>query len=226
MNNQKAEGAAFVLELDVIDIWNTIQGEGPFAGTPAVFIRLAGCTLQCPGCDTNYTCGRRLWTVEEVVRKVWHVRGTSDLVVITGGEPLRQSACLQLFHSLSAREIQLETNGVSCPFTIPWFVTTVCSPKTTKISPDVEAAVLNCGAYKYVVESGYTADEDGLPLRVLGKDCHVARPPRGFRTDKIFIQPMDNGDVSDRANLTEAVRVCRKFGYRLCLQVHKIVGLA
>lgn len=36
--------------LDVVDIWPSIQGEGPFAGCPAVFIRLAGCLLQCPQC--------------------------------------------------------------------------------------------------------------------------------------------------------------------------------
>ena len=38
--------------LEVHSIFKTIQGEGPFCGTPAVFIRLAGCNLQCPWCDT------------------------------------------------------------------------------------------------------------------------------------------------------------------------------
>ena len=36
----------------------TIQGEGPYAGCPAAFIRLAGCNLQCPRCDTEYTPGK------------------------------------------------------------------------------------------------------------------------------------------------------------------------
>ena len=36
--------------LDIQEVFFTLQGEGPFAGTPAVFVRTAGCNLQCPGC--------------------------------------------------------------------------------------------------------------------------------------------------------------------------------
>ena len=39
--------------LQVHSIFKTIQGEGPFCGTPCVFVRLAGCNLQCPACDTD-----------------------------------------------------------------------------------------------------------------------------------------------------------------------------
>ena len=53
------------LSLQVNSIFYTIQGEGPFAGRPAIFIRLAGCNLQCPGCDTEYT-KRQTMTVDEI----------------------------------------------------------------------------------------------------------------------------------------------------------------
>ena len=46
--------------LAVHSIFYTIQGEGPFAGETAVFVRLAGCNLQCPLCDTDYTSDRRM----------------------------------------------------------------------------------------------------------------------------------------------------------------------
>src|SRR3954467_9071958 len=44
--------------LSIHSIFYTLQGEGPYSGCPAVFMRLAGCNLQCPGCDTDYTSGQ------------------------------------------------------------------------------------------------------------------------------------------------------------------------
>ena len=48
------------LILAINSIFYTIQGEGPFAGSPAVFVRLAGCNLQCPMCDTEYTSRQQM----------------------------------------------------------------------------------------------------------------------------------------------------------------------
>ncbi|MEG7364337.1 7-carboxy-7-deazaguanine synthase QueE, partial [Pseudomonas citronellolis] len=75
--------------LSLHSIFHTIQGEGPFCGTPSVFVRLAGCNLQCPACDTDYTQGRRAASVQEILDKVQEYQ-SSGLVVITGGEPFRQ----------------------------------------------------------------------------------------------------------------------------------------
>jgi len=44
--------------LEIVSVWDTIQGEGPFAGSPAVFVRLAGCNLQCPFCFGTAIKGR------------------------------------------------------------------------------------------------------------------------------------------------------------------------
>ncbi len=217
--------------LEVHSIFPTIQGECIFAGTPAVFVRLAGCNLQCPGCDTDYTSHRQKMNVFEVMHIVAKLRSsTSDnrlrpLIVITGGEPFRQN--ILPFIRVCIRNgyiVQIETNG-SLPMGFDPEVfrddlSVVCSPKT----PRIDVGVMNeASAFKYVVEAGHTCEEDGLPLSVLGKACRVARP---LDHSKVWIQPMDSHDPErNRANVQHAVSLCMKFGYRLCLQTHKILDL-
>ncbi len=202
--------------------WLTIQGEGPFAGRRAVFIRLAGCDLQCPGCDTDYTSDRHLVDVMALFNEAaaltpaWH----RSLVVLTGGEPLRQDIrelCDRLDNNF--QDVQIETNGTYYQ-ELPECVTVVCSPKAAKI-----ASGLKPTAYKYVVEAGHVDPHDGLPTRVLGQDIRVARPHDDFTGD-IFVQPCDEQDPEkNKANMQQAVASCLQYGYRLGVQIHKIAGL-
>lgn len=69
----------------IVEIFSSIQGEGCLMGTPATFIRLSGCNLSCPWCDTKVSWkdnGNEM-SVAEIVAKV-----DKTFVVITGGEPL------------------------------------------------------------------------------------------------------------------------------------------
>ena len=155
-------------ELQVHSIFYTIQGEGPFCGYPAVFVRLAGCNLQCPGCDTDYTSKRTVMTSGEVALKVSALMPfVGGLVVITGGEPFRQNLS-KLFQRLVydlGCAVQVETNGTLPPTeNMPSSVVVVCSPKAGKISSNL-AAKVSC--YKYVLSATSIA-ADGLPGLVLG----------------------------------------------------------
>lgn len=67
-------------------IFQTIQGEGALLGVPMVFVRLAGCSVGCPQCDTNYSVAERL-TIAEILARVESVRGDASWVYVTGGEP-------------------------------------------------------------------------------------------------------------------------------------------
>lgn len=212
--------------LAVHSIFPTIQGEGPFAGRPAVFLRLAGCNLQCPHCDTDYTSERRQLMVPKIVEEIKAVAGRSSLVVITGGEPFRQRLTI-LAHALFAEgfAVQIETNGT---FHEPGFpyeqVTIVCSPKAGQINHKLHPHI---SALKYVISYGNVAEDDGLPLQALGHPAwpRLARPPEGFR-GPIFVQPEDSQDEElNKLHLSTAVAVCLKYGYRLCLQVHKLIGV-
>lgn len=210
--------------LSVHSVFHTIQGEGPFAGQPAVFIRLAGCNLQCPGCDTDYTTTRKAFNVVALVLEVTRIRGiTTNLVVITGGEPFRQP--LGNLVTALLREgyrVQLETNG-SFYQDLPYDqITVVCSPKTGTINRQLEP---HLAALKYVLDAK-DLGEDGLPERALDHGTtRLARPTAAFK-GTIYVQPYDpGGTLSNDIHHQAAVQSCLSHGYTLCLQMHKFLGL-
>jgi 7-carboxy-7-deazaguanine synthase len=98
--------------LSINEIFFSIQGESTRIGEPCVFIRLAGCDLRCRWCDTEYafTEGRRL-AIEKIIEDV-RVFPT-DLVEVTGGEPLLQSGVHELIHRLLSlgKTVLIETGG-------------------------------------------------------------------------------------------------------------------
>lgn len=233
MNEQKPEKRSHSEVLEVHSIFRTIQGEGPFCGTPAVFIRLAGCNLQCPGCDTDYTSSRHQATAEEIVDKVRELQQDNGLVVITGGEPFRQEIG-SLLRRLNVWNyyVQIETNGTLPPCDA--FFTTaidmragnyiVCSPKTGSIHKEI---LKNACALKYVLSHHAVNLADGLPIKALGHpvDEYVARPPKSW-IFSVYVQPEDSKDERiNYLNLQACINSCMKFGYTLQLQIHKLIGM-
>lgn len=96
--------------LPVVEIFDSIEGEGIRTGQPVTFIRLAGCNLRCSYCDTTYAQGPecQLMTLTEVIDKINH-----RCVTITGGEPLIHDKLYELLDAIKHRdhEINIETNG-------------------------------------------------------------------------------------------------------------------
>ena len=237
MNTQDPEPRILNALLQVHSIFHTIQGEGPFAGTPAVFIRLAGCNLKCPGCDTDYTSTRNHMALQDIVSKVCEAKGPmggTRLVVITGGEPFRQEIGnlinLLIKHSFY---VQIETNGTLPPpndvqFSLNYSIRegafVVCSPKTGSMNSKVSD--VSC-AFKYVISADSVDPDDGLPTLALNHSAspRVARPP--IRNNKpVYLQPMDSGySIKNSLNLNAAMKSCMERGYILQLQIHKILGV-
>lgn len=215
--------------LDIVSVFATIQGEGPYAGEPAVFVRTAGCNLDCSACDTDYTSNRKKIPPDELDIMISAIMPSkANLVVITGGEPLRQNLLPLLRRLMYDRQykVQIETNGTLYLKGIDGLLTdrltVVCSPKTGKINERMMHIV---DSLKYVVSAGKVDPEDGLPLDSLGAGVAVQRPWPGF-FGQIFVQPCDDLDAEkNKANLDEAVNSCMKFGYRLSIQLHKIANL-
>lgn len=237
------EGSSSLL---VHSIFGTIQGEGIFAGEPCVFVRLGGCNLQCPACDTEYTAGSKLMTVDTIrYCVIKHKPPKTDLVVITGGEPMRQRIGLLIaVLNEAGLRVQIETNGTLFDDTIDFStgkVFVMCSPKTGSVNPKLKKHIT---AYKYVgganefdlCHDNLVADlelqdhslmVDGLPRQALGHTAkpRLARPHEGFK-GKVYLQPIDRqNEVLNDYHTQAVVESCLENGYTLCLQMHKIVNV-
>lgn len=220
---------------DVHSIFHTIQGEGPFSGRPCVFVRMAGCNLQCPMCDTEYT-ERTQMAARDIRKEVTSLfyRATvkpvnrhyqpEPLVVITGGEPMRQPirALVQLLLDFGYA-VQLETNGTLYQ-PLPYDnddLTIVCSPKAGSVNRQLMEHIT---AFKYVAswqELEYS--EDGLPTSALdhSNGGGLARPAEWWR-GAVYLQPADHKDEAvNKLHMDAVVGSCLQYGYRLCLQMHK-----
>lgn len=244
----------------VQEVFYTIQGEGPFAGTPAVFVRLAGCNLRCHFCDTDFSSSEWEPSLDELEEAIVAAIGgmPCGLMVITGGEPLLQeigylTSRMRTNHGLRA---QVETAGTVWPESLSFRpilghiahedLVLVCSPKTPRINAQVE---MYCKHYKYIISGPDDLDElDGLPVvstQSKGAPTRLFRPSASSCA-QVWVQPMECYQLSfgvspehgkqvlttwtkDEAASAAAVKaacdVAMRHGYRLTLQMHKIVGL-
>lgn len=97
--------------LPVVEIFESLQGEGALAGTPALFIRAGGCNLRCPFCDTDFS--HPTPTPEsEILGRAAVTR--MPLIVLTGGEPtltFSSDFVARLHTAAPHARIAIETNG-------------------------------------------------------------------------------------------------------------------
>ena len=231
----------------VHSIFYTLQGEGPFAGQPALFVRLAGCNLQCTFCDTDFAKGDYFSAdalAAEISRRCQE-RIKCELVVITGGEPLLQPIGDLIFHeSLDWLSFQIETAGHAWhpSMDVPNLLrnaalTIVCSPKLAGLHPQI---LKHAQCYKYILRASdpltayglpkWTAQAGGTPKQLWQASelpMHTltsAEMPDDFPI--IYVQACDEQDpVKNAANLQAAARSALAFGYTLSVQIHKLVGL-
>ena len=228
--------------IKVTEIFDTIQGEGPYAGVPAVFVRITGCNLRCNCCDTNFDSGIN-YTVYDTVTKIFSIQKDSNvernLVVITGGEPFLQHGLGELVEELHKQGfvVQIETAGTVFH---KEFVTIfnkilndngrleiVCSPKTGTINRYLEPYVT---AYKYILDADAVSEEDGLPSKSYetGELLKIFRPEdleELVECNAVWVNPIDCYDEDkNKANMQAAYNSCLRYGYRLGIQIHKLVG--
>ena len=210
----------------VREIYYTLQGEGARTGTPAVFLRFAGCNLWsgreqhraqavCRFCDTEFVGtegpgGGKFSTARELadaVASAWPARDAhrNRYVVCTGGEPLLQldAAAIAALHA-TGFEVGVETNGtIAAPPGIDWLCV---SPKGRAPLEQTSGDEL-----KLVYPQ---AEEEAQPA------CFESLEFRHF-----FLQPLD--DEQREANTRATIDYCLAHPrWKLSLQTHKILGIA
>ena len=192
----------------VNEIFYSLQGEGYHSGTPAVFVRLSGCNLRCPFCDTQHGHGTEM-SEQEIAVAVRQLAPHTSLVVLTGGEPSLQltPSLVELFHH-EGRKVAVETNGtLPLPGNVDWVT---LSPKSLWLGEEAAPVLTRVDELKVLFDGGHDpAAYD-----------HIDAAHR-------FLQPMDTGDPARNAALMrQAADYCLGHPqWRLSLQIHKILDI-
>lgn len=192
----------------VNEIFYSLQGEGRWAGTPAIFIRLSGCNLKCDFCDTNHQPYAEM-SDREIIDTIAQYKARH--VVITGGEPTMQltRAFLKKLHDIGYF-VQIETNGTRrLPRDAERFIDWItCSPKT-----DNHPAIQRIDEIKVVYEEG---QDVSLKLNI----------PLTFSNCR-YLQPCDRHDPDlNAANLNATIEYIKTHPqWKLSLQTQKIIDV-
>jgi len=195
----------------VVETFHSLQGEGLHAGRSAFFIRLGGCDVGCPWCDTKHSWpegSHPLVNVESLADQCRAVETAgAAFVVITGGEPLHHNldALTASIRNACSLPVHIETSGVDPLSGAPDWIT--LSPKRHR--PPRAELLRQCHELKVVVHE--RAD-------LLFAEVVAAQAPQA----QWLVQPGWDCEDGQRLAITQAQTNPR---WRLSLQSHKWLGV-
>lgn len=200
----------------IIEIFDSIQGEGSMMGMPVTFVRFRGCNLRCPWCDTKQSWkiveagdqedGFTWMTIDEIIAKC-----NRSIVILTGGEPCMHNLepLIEALH-MEEKLACIETNGtLPTPSNVDWVVT---SPKPGKYEIHAECFF---NELKYVVDEEFDPDTC-IPDELKG-EC-----------GRIWLQPCDYGDtptgtIKTKESIQRCIELAMKHSFlRVGIQLHKL----
>ena len=210
----------------VSEIFFTLQGEGCHSGIPAIFVRLSGCNLQCPWCDTDFSLREKM-TAQQIAQTAIDLydadtQGRRRMLVLTGGEPALQvdEPLIEELHK-AGFYICIETNGThALPEGIDWIT---CSPKAESLHNPAKKLVLKqVDEVKVVFTGDYNPDvwRDYLEAE------HWLLQPLRYNGEWLLQSGTDEWEDDRNDNLNDTVRYILSHPFwRLSVQLHKIVGI-
>lgn len=190
----------------VNEIFYSLQGEGRWMGRPAVFVRLSGCNLKCPFCDTDFR-GYSEMSADDILSRCLEEGGECRFIVLTGGEPSLQvdEQLIATLHQ-AGYYLSMETNGThAIPEGIDWVT---CSPKVD-FTEGGEPIVKQVDELKLIFDGEHQISDHGIACT--------------FR----YLQPCDVGnDSRNYLILNECIKYIKAHPeWQLSVQMHKIVGI-
>ncbi|MCH8979812.1 MAG: 7-carboxy-7-deazaguanine synthase QueE [Armatimonadetes bacterium] len=218
----------------IAEMFSSVQGEGLWAGTPSVFVRVSGCNLRCTWCDTPYASWKPegpTRQVEEIATEVVQLaKGKVEHVVLTGGEPMLFAPIVPLAERLKEHgfTITVETAGTVYR-DLPCDLMSV-SPKLANSTPDDQAwrgrhektrtniEVLTKLVENYTHQLKFVADPDqGDDLPEI--EALLARLPK-IEPDRVLLMPegTDAETLDRRTKLL--IPEARKRGWGISPRLH------
>jgi organic radical activating enzyme len=193
------------MKYKLVEIFESLQGEGRNTGRPCVFVRFAGCNLACPWCDTDV--GERFsMTLEELLNEIATYKAKT--VVLTGGEPTLLDGAPELVAALKklGYYIAVETNATIDAAWLQFVDYVACSPK----AEFPEKIALRKANEVRVVASNDSVIEFCNKVKDL------------IEADDYYVSPCDHDGEIDFATAKSVLNQLE--GWSLSVQLHKILG--
>lgn len=196
----------------IVEIFESLQGEGFNTGMPSIFVRFGKCNLTCPWCDTNYNQFEQ-WTLNDILAKVRSYSAKN--IIITGGEPTIQPNLSLLLDQLKKAGyfLAIETNGLKeIPPQIDYIAT---SPKRMYQEKYQRRCIDFANEVRVVVDGEVQAFCEQLESKI--------------KAERYYLSPCE---VEGKMNLLETItqlgllnQRANKPKWQLSIQTHKIVGI-
>lgn len=207
--------------MKVVEIFNSIEGEGKRAGMPCTFIRLYGCNLKCSYCDSRYACEDNNYVVMSVPEIIHAIEQWDCFkVTVTGGEPLMHDGISGLLNMLAylGYEVNVETNGSqilrTSYFEIPdLFFTIDYKSLSSGVNDSMDELSFKHLRDKDVLKCVVGSEED--------LNDFLSFTERVNPEAQIFISPIF-GKI-EPVEIVNYIQMHRLYNWRVQVQLHKII---
>ena len=196
-------------KLPVTEIFPSIQGEGYFSGKKVTFLRLSGCDVGCPWCDTKYSWEAKenqYMTISQILTKLDLYNNKT--IVITGGEPMMWNLdILTLSLKKKGYLINLETSGAY------------------PVSGQFDWICLSPKKFKPVIKDWFFLANE-LKIIVLNKSDFLWAKKHSQKVKsecKLFVQPEWNNKIKNNSLIDNFISENKK--WKLSLQMHKYLNI-
>lgn len=206
--------------LRVAEIFRSLQGEGPSAGTPAHFLRLQGCDVGCHWCDTKYSwdaSGGREVLVADAFAEL-RALGEAPLLVVTGGEPLAHPGIARLLAEAVGQwpRVEVETSGVVESPLVHERLHVIWSPKLPSVTP--RWAETWAHAERFMSDPRTTVKivvgpRDAADALRLVREHQLPR-------ERVMLMPEGLTDEAVRDGALALAPLCQREGFRLSPRLH------